>query len=330
MKAQHRHELKTNELADWLTHLPRWAADNRNGIIAVVAVVVIAVAVYVWKVHFYDTGRLERRIALTTAVAEVTQRKAQVAAGQSQGADLSYLLIQPADTLQTLAAGEANPNMAAFAHIKRGEALRAEVHFRMTGLTSNVLQTQIGLARDAYTAALESKPALASIRGAAKLGLGLCAEELGDFTQARQVYQEIDGDPAFKGTVALASARTRLATLDEFTQPIAFHPAPAPLVQIQPFDPNKAPDLPDLGALIPDANRASAPIITIKPADANLAAPVVEINTPAPEPAPAGVPVAEPNQPAVQPADANSAAPPADADGAAPPAAAIEANQPAR
>jgi len=324
MKAQHRHELKTNELADWLTHLPKWAADNRNGIIAAVAVVVIAAAVYVWKVYFYDTGRLERRIALTTAVAEVTQRKAQVAAGQGQGTDQSFLLIQPADTLQTLAAGESNADMAALAYVKRGEALRAEVHFRMTGLTSNVLQTQIGLARDAYAAALEAKPTLASIASAAKLGLGLCAEELGDFDQARRLYQEIVDDAAFKGTVAVASAQTRLTAMDEFRQPIAFHPAPMPPIQIQPFDPNKAPDLPDLGALVPDANRASAPIITIKPADANLVAPVVETNAPAavpaPEPAPAAVPVAEPNQPVAQPADAN----------AAPPAAATEANQPAR
>jgi len=327
MKAQHRHELKTNELADWLTHLPQWAADNRNGIIAVVAVVVIAVSGYVWKVYFYDSGRLERRIALTTAVGEVTQRKAQVAAGQSQGADLSYLLIQPADTLQTLAAGETNPDMAALAHVKRGEALRAEVHFRMTGLTSNVLQTQIGLARDAYTAAIEAKPTLASIASAAKLGLGLCAEELGDFDQARRLYQEIVNDAAFQGAVAVASAQTRLATMDEFKQPIAFHPAPMPPIQIQPFDPNKAPDLPDLGALVPDADRALAPIITIKPADANLVAPAVEINAPAAVPAPEPAPAAKPNEPAVQPADANA---PADANSTAPPATETEANQPPR
>ena len=36
MKAEHRHELKTNELVEWLTNLPQWANENLTTIIGVV------------------------------------------------------------------------------------------------------------------------------------------------------------------------------------------------------------------------------------------------------------------------------------------------------
>jgi len=43
MKAEHRHELKTNELAEWIANLPQWARDNGRMVIylSVVAVLVI-------------------------------------------------------------------------------------------------------------------------------------------------------------------------------------------------------------------------------------------------------------------------------------------------
>ncbi len=30
MKAEHRHELKTNELADWIVHFPQWFKENQT------------------------------------------------------------------------------------------------------------------------------------------------------------------------------------------------------------------------------------------------------------------------------------------------------------
>ena len=41
MKAEHRHELKTNELAEWIANLPQWASDNLGMIILVFLVVVL-------------------------------------------------------------------------------------------------------------------------------------------------------------------------------------------------------------------------------------------------------------------------------------------------
>ena len=44
MKAEHRHELKTNDLALWLGNLPNWANQNLRTIIYVLVVVVLVLA----------------------------------------------------------------------------------------------------------------------------------------------------------------------------------------------------------------------------------------------------------------------------------------------
>src|SRR4030042_1051622 len=46
MKSDHRHELKTNELADWMAHTPEWGHQNRNSIIGVAAPGLGGFAVY--------------------------------------------------------------------------------------------------------------------------------------------------------------------------------------------------------------------------------------------------------------------------------------------
>ena len=50
MKSKHRHELKTNELAEWIANFPQWAQENARMIIfvAVVAVLVIGLACFYW------------------------------------------------------------------------------------------------------------------------------------------------------------------------------------------------------------------------------------------------------------------------------------------
>ena len=51
MKSDHRHELKTNELADWLTHFPQWAQENRTTLIGAGVVVVLVIGGYFVRVY---------------------------------------------------------------------------------------------------------------------------------------------------------------------------------------------------------------------------------------------------------------------------------------
>jgi tetratricopeptide (TPR) repeat protein len=88
--------------------------------------------------------------------------------------------------------------MAAFALIKRAEALRTEIHFRLGPLNQQDLTTQINLAKDSYNEAIKRAASLPSLLAEAKFGLGLCEEELGNFEAAQKIYQDVATNPDFE------------------------------------------------------------------------------------------------------------------------------------
>jgi hypothetical protein len=85
---------------------------------------------------------------------------------------------------------------------------------------------QINQAKVSYTEALERAASNPSLKATAKFGLGLCEEELANFEQARQIYQDIVSSPEFEGTVAKASAKYRLDTMADYKTAVVFKPAP--------------------------------------------------------------------------------------------------------
>jgi tetratricopeptide (TPR) repeat protein len=145
---------------------------------------------------------------------------------QEQGRDFSFVLLQPASTLQTFAQKTNNERMAALALIKRAEALRAELHYG--NVEEEYLINQTNLAKASYAEALEKCPTNPSLAASAKFGLGLCEEELGNFEQAKAIYQDIAGNPEFENTLAQIRAKRRLQTMADFQQNIVFKPEPKP------------------------------------------------------------------------------------------------------
>ncbi|MBN2594983.1 MAG: hypothetical protein JXA81_15870 [Sedimentisphaerales bacterium] len=227
MKSDHRHELKTNELADWLTHLPEWTKENLITIVIVVAAVVAAAVIYGWMLYSKNVIQVQEQTEFTNLVTQVSSGKMQIFQGQQeQGRDFSFVLLQPANTLQTFAQKTGNERMAALALIKRAEALRAELHYG--NVEEEYLINQTNLAKASYTEALDKCPKNPSLAASAKFGLGLCEEELGNFEQAKAIYQDIAGNPDFENTLAQIRAKRRLETMADFQQKIAFKPAPKP------------------------------------------------------------------------------------------------------
>ena len=286
MKSDHRHELKTNELAEWLGNLPDWTKQNLYTIILVVVLLVAIVVAYSWRISSRGSAQARQRVEFTGLLNQVSGGKMQVAQAQSQGKDQSFMLLQPAKNLETFAERTRNDRMAALALIKRAEALRAELHYGT--VQKEYLVSQTNLAKASYNEALKRCPDDPELAAAAKFGLGLCEEELGNFDQARQIYQEVATNPDFEPAVAAVQAKRRLDTMADYQRAVVFPAKPAPpAAAAEPNETVKVSTGPVMqvgpgGVLTPfDSNILK---VTSAPADANTPAGVnlpVEANLPA-------------------------------------------------
>ena len=230
MKSDHRHELKTNELAEWIANFPQWARDNGKIIISVsvVAVLVIGSALWYWRKTKVES--VQQQLEFTNLIAKLPQNKMQILMEQSSGMDTSFKLIQTAVALETVAGGAEDDQMAALALIKRAEALRAGVHYRQETVSQADLLTAIDGAKIAYIDAISKAATNPSLMAMAKFGLGLCEEEIGNFDGAEQIYRDlIIKNSDFEGTTTVARAQWRLETMADYRKKIVFKPAPKPI-----------------------------------------------------------------------------------------------------
>jgi tetratricopeptide (TPR) repeat protein len=231
MKSDHRHELKTNELAEWLSNLPQWTKENLKTIIIVSVLVVTVAGFYIWRTYTKNVIQVRQQLEFTNLLNQLSTSKMQVRNARAQGRDLSFILIQPANNLGSFARNAKNDRMAALALIKQAEALRMELHYRAGTISREDLTSQINQAKAAYTEAIETRlnrtpdPYLMAM---AEFGLGLCEEELGNFDKARQIYKDITQNPDFKGVALVDAANHRLNTMADYRNKVTFKPAPTP------------------------------------------------------------------------------------------------------
>jgi predicted negative regulator of RcsB-dependent stress response len=237
MKSEHRHELKTNELAEWLGNLPEWFRENLITLIVLVIAIAIFAGFLAWRFHSRNVQSGEH-IQFTNMLDSITGIKAQIIRQQSN--DMSYLLLTQAKELQNFAAAAQNDNISAFAYVKGADSIRSELHYSLDTVSKDYLTDQINKAKSIYTQAVEKYPSNKTIKGLATFGLGLCAEELGNFDEARNVYSGIVENTDFAGTILVNKANLRLNTIDSYEKPIVFQsqpsaPLPEPNVVLQPL-----------------------------------------------------------------------------------------------
>jgi tetratricopeptide (TPR) repeat protein len=270
MKARHRHELKTNELAQWLANFPQWAKKNLMTIIYVSALIAVVAGLYIWRSYSRNVISVQKQLRFTTLLSRLLQSKSEILRARAQGIDISYILLRPANSLETFARDTKDDTVAALALIERAEALRAELHYRQGSVSKRDLTTQINLAKSSYNEALsrlarlrargKSNPSLIAL---AEFGLGLCEEDLGNFDQAKQIYQDLVANPDFEATTTAVQAKLRLDTMADYRKKVVFSPPkkPTPTKSIQPQIQLKPVDI-NLAPLTPK--------IQIKPVDLNL------------------------------------------------------------
>jgi tetratricopeptide (TPR) repeat protein len=261
MKAEHRHELKTNELAEWLINFPKWARENARMIIYLSVLAVVVAGVYFWKVYEKRAISDQEQLEFTSLASQISQGKTRIIQAQAQGMDTSYILIQAADNFKNIAQETKDEQLAAMALIEEGNMFRTELHYRLGTISAEDIAAQRNRAKDCYTKALEKSSTSQPLTATAKFGLGLCEEELGNFDQARQIYSEITEDPAFESTVAAAEAKLRLLTMANYQSKVVFKPSPvqeAPAVLPQPEIKLPSPEgLPQAVPEVPESNLPS-------------------------------------------------------------------------
>ncbi len=252
MKTQRRHELKTNELVEWFTtDLPEfWRRNTRVIIYLAVVAVAVAVAVY-YKRYAQRANAEQQRIAASRLVSGLARDKMRVAGAAYEGADDSGRLLVAASSLEGVAQASKDDAVAALALIKRAEALRAELHYRAVTLEREVAAGQIAQARGCYERALRRAGANVTLVAMAKFGLGLCAEELGDFDQAEKIYTELAEGPKFEWTVFAVQAKQRLETMADYQEEVFFPQVAAPV--------EKAAQAPDIEIQQPEVSDEPVP-----------------------------------------------------------------------
>ncbi len=272
MKSDHRHELKTNALADWMTHIPEWSKKNTKPLIGGTALAVLIVVAVLWNQYNNTVLAQAHRSQFTSSLADQETVIIQVAQSSVQGEDASMILGESSINLATLAKKASSDTMAALAYLKQGEMLREQIHFENGQPTQEAITDRIETARVAYNNALKMATDNMTLMSLAHYGLGLCAEELGEFEEAATLYAALISDAALEGTLGKASAKNRIDSMDYFDNIITF-----PIVEEAPVLP-----LPDISQTL----------------DSNLVTPVMGPALPEPKPA-----VATPN--AAPGADAN-------------------------
>ena len=222
MDSEHRHELKSNELANILTHFPEFCKKNAN---VILGVTLIIVALITWPM--FTKMRQQKEIAQESQVSDAIQQLNQSigkALGESAGPQSLDAVLVNAQTLIDNTSKTDNPNLAALAYIKAAQAYRTELHIKKEALSADEIESQVQKAQEAYEKAAKMGKT-PTVKGMAQLGLGLCAEERGQTQQAAEIYQAIIDDESLAATVLPKQAQLRMDGLQENAESFTFAPS---------------------------------------------------------------------------------------------------------
>lgn len=265
MDTEHRHELKTNQLADWIKRAPALIKQNANTIIGAALIII---GLITWPM--FSRMRAASETAKAAAVVEAmdsVERDLMTALQASQKdtqarLDAASAVGVSVKALMEQAQKASHPDLKALALIKAAQALRAELHWRAEQIAVEDIQAKIKQAQDAYQEALKTAQN-PTIKAMAQLGLGLCAEESGQRDQAASIYQAIINEPSYAHTHLPMLAQKRLDNLDKNMAQVVFAPAPAeptPAEQAaQPAEPLPMPAAPDAAPTPTEQPAAPAP-----------------------------------------------------------------------
>lgn len=219
MDADHRHELKQNDLEEFLHHFKEfWAKWGQTITIGLLLIVLI----YTGKT-FLDTRRETRRERALADLATSTSPEALLALAEEVG----------------------DPAVRVRALLRAGDLLLVSVVAPpreddgqvVTPLDPSQREQRLTQAAAVYRQVVEEAPAPLFAHNA-RLGLAAVAETQGQWDEARRQYEAVRDQAAALFPAIAQQARARLAMLDRLTEPVVFAPPEASATP-------DAPDAPD-------------------------------------------------------------------------------------
>ena len=227
MKATRRHDLMENELAKDIGKLTlfmkKYSGAVMGGLVAVVLVVLVIT---------YVIGQSSRARQLQWQQYSQLSEQARLQSTDRTGETVDAAE-QTRRDLQKLAKTASEPDLAAWAYLRAGQAAYAQVRLRLPELDETSRQALIEEARADFQIVTTKHTKNVNALAEATLGLGLLAETAGDYEKARELYNQAKNLGAKGAKLAAFQAGLNLQRLKEPAALKGFAqgtpPQPAPL-----------------------------------------------------------------------------------------------------
>jgi hypothetical protein len=243
MDSKERHEMMTNELADWMGHVPDFLNKYRNQLLGV-ALIVVGLITWPMLNRWRQSSDFAAKAEIAGMLDTIETGKYQVLSQQQEGQQelKTDSFMVAANNLAEEAKKAPGEDLSAVALIKRGQALRMDLFYKKEIISDDTISSQIKLAQDAYQQAFD-KAKIPVVKAMAQFGLGLCFEESGRLEEARAAYQKIVDEKSYDGTPLPSAAKERIDKMvDNNTKYVFVEPA-KPAAEV-PAVPAQAPAAP--------------------------------------------------------------------------------------
>ena len=233
MKAEERHRLKHNALADALGDMPSFIKEQgpRVGVIILVFVILISG----WSIGkgLLQSKERERFDELVSVIG--LTRSYQLAAAQaSQSGELpetdeiSQNALSLSGQLDGLA--DVDKGVRRMALLEKAKVLRSQLAFTTQQTEAQQDEAILSDLKGIYQQLADENPDSPMIQGLAQMGLGVIAEDRGEMEQARLIYEQVVGQAEkYEGTLYPLQARVRLSQMEQWSAPISFGQATEPV-----------------------------------------------------------------------------------------------------
>ena len=274
MKAEERHRLKTNELAQSLSQIPQYISKHSNQILTIALIVLVITVGGLWAYRSWAGGKQKRFEQLNLQLMRTTRMQMEALnqafaqtqpTGEPPPPASPYDADAVASVLGNLSEESPGTPVAKTALLQQAEVIRSALFFSEQDITDEQKSQMLEQIKGIYELIRQQYPDDALAQGTAQMGLALVAEEQEQWDQASKIYEEViaAGQGNLAGTVYPLLARRRLDIMENFTTPIVF-PLTPPVPE---FDLSSLPTAPDeeLPWLDPNIFPAAAAPETVEP-----------------------------------------------------------------